>query len=78
MFTREVSIIFKNFLPNPDLPICQLFCLFVATLFDSLTDFGAYSYWIGLIISLIVSGALYRWRLTVIMKRFESLAKSKR
>ncbi|TVW94041.1 sodium-coupled multidrug efflux MATE transporter PdrM, partial [Streptococcus pneumoniae] len=31
----------------------------VATLFDSLTDFGAYSYWIGLIISLIVSGALY-------------------
>ncbi|VNV88409.1 mate efflux family protein [Streptococcus pneumoniae] len=28
----------------------------VATLFDSLTDFGAYSYWIGLIISLIVSG----------------------
>ncbi|VPB70236.1 mate efflux family protein [Streptococcus pneumoniae] len=47
----------------------------VATLFDSLTDFGAYSYWIGLIISLIVSGALYRWRLTVIMKRFESLAK---
>ncbi|HEW2097848.1 TPA: sodium-coupled multidrug efflux MATE transporter PdrM, partial [Streptococcus pneumoniae] len=43
----------------------------VATLFDSLTDFGAYSYWIGLIISLIVSGALYRWRLTVIMKRFE-------
>ena len=50
----------------------------VATLFDSLIDFGAYSYWIGLIISLIVSGALYRWRLTVIMKRFESLAKSKR
>lgn len=50
----------------------------VATLFDSLTDFGAYSYWIGLIISLIVSGALYRWRLTVIMKRFESLAESKR
>ncbi|HFV3682292.1 TPA: sodium-coupled multidrug efflux MATE transporter PdrM [Streptococcus pneumoniae] len=50
----------------------------VATLFDSLTDFGAYSYWIGLIISLIVSGALYRWCLTVIMKRFESLAKSKR
>lgn len=46
----------------------------MATLFDSLTDFGAYSYWIGLIISLIVSGALYRWRLTVIMKRFESLA----
>lgn len=46
----------------------------VATLFDSLTDFGAYSYWIGLIISLIVSGALY----PVIMKRFESLAKSKR
>ncbi len=50
----------------------------VAMVFDSLTDFGAYSYWIGLIISLIVSGALYRWRLTVIMKRFESLAKSNR
>ena len=49
----------------------------VAMVFDSLTDFGAYSYWIGLIISLIVSGALYRWRLTVIMKRFESLAKFK-
>ena len=49
----------------------------VAMVFDSLTDFGAYSYWIGLIISLIVSGVLYRWRLTVIMKRFESLAKSK-
>ena len=50
----------------------------VAMLFDSLTDFGAYSYWIGLIISLIVSGVLYRWRLTVIMKRFESVEKSKR
>ena len=50
----------------------------VAMVFDSLTDFGAYSYWIGLIISLIVSGVLYRWRLTVIMKRFEYLAKSKR
>ena len=50
----------------------------VAMLFDSLTDFGAYSYWIGLIISLIVSGVLYRWRLTVIMKRFESLEKYKR
>ena len=50
----------------------------VAFVFDSLTDFGAYSYWIGLIISLIVSGALYRWRLTVIMKRFESVEKSKR
>ena len=44
----------------------------VAMVFDSLTDFGAYSYWIGLIISLVVSGVLYRWRLTVIMKRFES------
>lgn len=44
----------------------------VAMVFDSLTDFGAYSYWIGLIISLIVSGVLYRWRLIVIMKRFES------
>ena len=44
----------------------------VAMVFDSLTNFGAYSYWIGLIISLVVSGVLYRWRLTVIMKRFES------
>ncbi|SNF84419.1 mate efflux family protein [Streptococcus pneumoniae] len=50
----------------------------VATLFDSLTDFGAYSYWIGFFFCFILSGALYRWRLTVIMKRFESLAKSKR
>ena len=50
----------------------------VAMVFDSLTDFGAYSYWIGLIISLVVSGVLYRWRLTVIMKRFESLEKYKR
>lgn len=50
----------------------------VAMVFDSRTDFGAYSYWIGLIISLVVSGVLYRWRLTVIMKRFEYLAKSKR
>ncbi|VIU27157.1 mate efflux family protein [Streptococcus pneumoniae] len=50
----------------------------VATLFDSLTDFGAYSYWIGFFFFFFLSGALYRWRLTVIMKRFESLAKSKR
>lgn len=49
----------------------------VAMVFDSLTDFGAFSYWIGLIVSLIVSGVLYRWRLTVVMKRFESLGQSK-
>ncbi len=31
MFTREVSIIFKNFLPNPDLPICNYSASFVDT-----------------------------------------------
>ena len=40
-------------------------------LLDYSTNLGAYSYWIGLIVSLIVSGLLYQWRLQVIMKRFK-------
>ena len=40
-------------------------------LLDYSTNLGAYSYWIGLIVSLIVSGFLYQWRLQVIMKRFK-------
>ena len=40
-------------------------------LLDYLTNLGAYSYWIGLIVSLVVSGLLYQWRLQVIMKRFK-------
>ena len=38
---------------------------------DYSTDLDAYSYWIGLIVSLVVSGLLYQWRLQVIMKRFK-------
>lgn len=38
-------------------------------LLDQATDLGAYTYWIGLIASLIVSGCLYQWRLKSIMKR---------
>ena len=38
---------------------------------DYSTSLGAYSYWIALIISLMVSGILYQWRLQVIMKRFK-------
>ena len=38
---------------------------------DYSTNLDAYSYWIGLIVSLIVSGLLYQWRLQVIMKRFK-------
>ena len=38
---------------------------------DYSTDLDAYSYWIGLIVSLVVSGILYQWRLQVIMKRFK-------
>ena len=38
---------------------------------DYSTKLGAYSYWIGLIVSLVVSGLLYQWRLQVIMKRFK-------
>ena len=38
---------------------------------DHWTGLGAYSYWIGLIVSLAISGILYQWRLQVIMKRFK-------
>lgn len=37
---------------------------------ESLTTLGPYSYWIGLIISLIVSGILYQWRLSKIVRRY--------
>lgn len=40
-------------------------------LLDYSTDLDAYSYWIGLIVSLVVSGLLYQWRLQVIMERFK-------
>lgn len=36
---------------------------------DQVTTLGAYSYWIGLIASLVVSAILYQWRLQTIMKR---------
>lgn len=35
---------------------------------DHWTGLDAYSYWIGLIVSLVISGILYQWRLQVIMK----------
>lgn len=35
---------------------------------DYWTGLDAYSYWIGLIVSLVISGILYQWRLQVIMK----------
>ena len=35
---------------------------------DHWTGLGAYSYWIGLIVSLVISGILYQWRLQIIMK----------
>ena len=38
---------------------------------DYSTNLDAYSYWIGLIVSLVVSGLLYQWRLQVIMKNFK-------
>ena len=38
---------------------------------DYWTGLGAYSYWIGLIVSLVISGILYQWRLLVIMKKFK-------
>ena len=38
---------------------------------DHVTTLGAYSYWIGLIASLVVSAILYQGRLQTIMKRFE-------
>lgn len=36
---------------------------------DQYSTLGAYSYWIGLIISLLVSGVLYQWRLRKVMSR---------
>ena len=36
---------------------------------DHVTTLGAYSYWIGLIASLVVSAILYQWRLQTIMKK---------
>jgi putative efflux protein, MATE family len=36
---------------------------------DQVTTLGAYSYWIGLIASLVVSAILYQWRLQTIMKK---------
>ena len=38
---------------------------------DQVTDLGAFAYWIGLIVSLVISGILYQWRLQVIMRRFK-------
>jgi len=35
---------------------------------DFYTSLGAYSYWISLIVSLIISGILYQWRLKYILK----------
>ena len=43
----------------------------VALSLDSLTDLAAYSYWIGLIVSLVVSSILYQLRLQIIMKRIK-------
>ena len=39
---------------------------------DQLTDLGAYGYWIGLIVSLVITGLLYEWRLQVVMKKVSS------
>ncbi len=35
---------------------------------DFYTSLGAYAYWISLIVSLIISGILYQWRLKYILK----------
>ena len=40
-------------------------------LLDYTTSLGPYSYWIGLIISLVVSGLLYQWRLQVIINKMK-------
>lgn len=40
-------------------------------LLDYTTNLGPYSYWIGLIISLVVSGLLYQWRLQVIINKMK-------
>ena len=44
----------------------------VGFLLEKVTELGPYSYWIGLIASLIVSGLCYQWRLNKIVKRYES------
>ena len=44
----------------------------VGFLLEKVTGLGPYSYWIGLIASLIVSGLCYQWRLNRIVKRYES------
>lgn len=41
-------------------------------LLDYTTSLGPYSYWIGLIISLVVSGLLYQWRLQVIINKMNN------
>lgn len=40
-------------------------------LLDYTTSLGPYSYWIGLIISLVVSGLFYQWRLQVIINKMK-------
>ncbi|GGE28428.1 MATE family efflux transporter [Streptococcus himalayensis] len=44
----------------------------VGLLLDTTTALGPYGYWIGLILSLVVSGILYQSRLTYISKKFHS------
>ena len=44
----------------------------VGYLLEKVAGLGPYSYWIGLIASLIVSGLCYQWRLNRIVKRYES------
>ena len=44
----------------------------VGYLLEKVAGLGPYSYWIGLIVSLIVSGLCYQWRLNRIVKRYES------
>ena len=44
----------------------------VGYLLEKFAGLGPYSYWIGLIASLIVSGLCYQWRLNRIVKRYES------
>ena len=44
----------------------------LASFLKKVTGLGPYSYWIGLIASLIVSGLCYQWRLNRIVKRYES------
>ena len=44
----------------------------VGYLLEKVAGLGPYSYWIGLIASLIGSGLCYQWRLNRIVKRYES------